>query len=187
MEISELLKGKELDTRTTCTLTEEGHKALTCLMKEFGITQKKIFAAVFNQKSAVETVLTLAKQTTDNFNGREFRKSLVIGKKDLVFLNRICKENEISRDRMIDSIMRFLAAVLENDQESRFKKHRKVLVRFTQLSQELVDVEKEISGYLLQDDPILERYGKVVVVLGNLISAIEEEIATGAVIDPDGI
>lgn len=187
MEISELLKGKEQDTRTTCTLTGEGHKALACLMEGFGITQKKIFTAVLSQESAVEAVLTLTKQTTDDLNVREIRKSLVISKKDLIFLNRICKEQGISRDRVIDSTMRFLAALLKKDQESRLKNHQKALARLTHIYQDLEDAEKEIAGYLLREDPILERYSKVIVVLGNLIRDIEVEISTGAAIDPDGI
>ncbi len=187
MEISKLMKGKEPDTRTTCTLTEDGNDSLTCLMDEFGITQKKIFAVVFDQPSTVETVLEFAKKTIDAPEQRQFRKSLVIGKKDLKALNEISKSQRISRDLLIESTIRFLSILLKNDKESRIKKHRQALDSLNELWGRMEDLEKEFAELLPEDDPILERYGKVVVVLMNLVHEIEAEISTGVSIDPEGM
>jgi hypothetical protein len=187
MEITKLTKGKEPDTRTTCTLTENGNNALTCLMDEFGITQKKIFAVALEQESIVKSVLELAKKTGDAADQRQFRKSLVIAKKDLKSLNAMSKTQGLSRDLIIDSTIRLLALLLNSDKESRIKKHKKALDSLNQLWGRMEKLEKEMAGYLPEDDAIIERYGKVIVVLMNLVHEIEAEMSKGTTIDPEGM
>lgn len=187
MEISKLMKGKEPDTRTTCTLTKDGNDSLTCLMDEFGITQKKVFSVVFEQPSVLETVLELAKNTPDAQDQRQIRKSLVIGKKDLRSLNEISKSHGLSRDLLIECTIKFLTVLLKNDKDSRLTKHKEALDRLNEVWGRMEQLEREITELLPEGDPILERYGKVVVVLMNLVHDIEAEITTGASIDPEGM
>ncbi|MBJ6799713.1 hypothetical protein [Geomonas propionica] len=187
MEVSKLIKSKEPDARTTCTLTKEGGDSLACLTSEFGLTQKRIFSSIFEQPSLLDAVLDFAKTIGDTPEQRQTRKSVVIGKKDLKSLNEISKSNGLSRDLLIESTIRFLALLLIKDKDGRIAKHKEALGRLNDLWATMGTLEKELFELLADGDPILERYSKVVVVLINLVNEIEAEIATGANIDPEGI
>ena len=46
-------------------------------------------------------------------------------------------------------------------------------------------IEKTLNTFLEKDDPILDRFSKLIVVIHNLSNAIKAEIENGIIIDPE--
>lgn len=174
---------KDVQKRTTCTLTDDGVVAFEKLTKEYGLKHKNILDFVVSK----ECIRQLISNSTLQSNGlqRNARKSIVITKKSLSMLNESSKELGIPRDQIIDSGVRLLRALLQKERELTLEKHERAIVTLQKLSAKMLSTEAELEGYLDEDDPILSRLNLLITVMDNLVNAVENELKNNEAIDPD--
>jgi hypothetical protein len=177
---------KESDTRTTCTLSIEGSIALECLTSDFGLKQKQIFDLIVSQ-DIYNYVNTVKSPSESAPSKRQNRKSLVITKKNLKLLNATSEASGLQRDVIVDRAFRYLVLILQKATELQKEQHQKAVEVLNRLSEHQLEVEKELAGYLDEDDAILTRVSKAICVLNNLIFEVENHIKNGSAIDPDGL
>lgn len=178
---------KEPETRTTCTLSQEGSSALDNLMKGFGLTQKQVFDIFITKEGVNKDIIKFASIPESREIQRQVRKSLVITKKNLKILNEASEKTSLQRDVIIDFAFRWLVTLLETASEQQREQHKKALIALREIWGVLEKTEKELGSFLDEDNAILSRFGKVIVVLMNLVHEIEDSINNGTIIDPDGL
>jgi hypothetical protein len=179
------LTTKKSETRTTCTLTQEGVTALKCLSEVYGFKQKMIFDLLFNEKWLFEGILAKAEVDNKLQNVHDIRKSLVISKKNMKFLNDSSVKSGIPRDVIVDTAFKNLVVFLNHIktlQNEKYEKTRNILNNFCE--QALV-IEKDFDTYLSDDDPIKTRFSTVIVVISNLINDISGYLDNNTPIDPE--
>lgn len=67
------------------------------------------------------------------------------------------------------------------------RKHRKALEMVDNLWEYAEKVEKKMESLLDNDDPVLERFGKIIGIIMHLSTAIQDEIEKDIIIDPEDI
>ena len=82
--------------------------------------------------------------------------------------------------------MRF-KALLEKYAEEEKQREEKAHVIIRDLWAEAESVEKQLKDLLDDDNPIVNRFGMVIVVIMNLVVAIESKLSNDTPIDPDDI
>lgn len=167
---------KEPETRTTCTLSQEGNSALDSLMKIYGLTQKQAFDLFISKDGVSEDILSFATSPENSSLQREVRKSLVITKKNLKLLNEAAEKAGVSRDVLIDSAFRCLLKHLVDAFKQQNEKHKKALLILKDAWGYLEKKEKELQELLDEDDDILSRFGEVIVVQMNLAGDVEKSL-----------
>lgn len=132
------------------------------------------------------SVLKSAKDITFSDLDRSVRKTLVISKESLGRLNKISKTFNIPRDLLVETLVRNVESGLKRSMEEKKKQHKKALeIIHNKFWSKAEEIEGELKEFLKDDDPILERFGIVIVIIMNLCSAIENELKEGTPIDPD--
>lgn len=176
---------KEAETRTTCTLSVGGNTALESLTSDFGLKQKQIFDLITSQDIYSHIINTIPASSTLPI--LEIRKSIVVTKKNLKLLNEVSASSGIQRDIIVNRSFIYLVILLQQAKELQRDQHKKALVALNKLSKYQHQVEKELEGYLDEDDAILTRASKVISVLDNLIQEVQNSIKNGSEVDPDGM
>ena len=193
-EISEIMRrGPTQSVRTTFRLTKEGSEAMNWLAKN-DLKPKlliQLCAAIDTRDSKpkegtlIYSVLKSAEDITFSDLDRSVRKTLVVSKESLGKLNKISKTFNIPRDLLVETLVRNVESGLKRSMEEKKKQHKKALEIINKFWSKAEEIEKELKEFLKDDDPILERFGIVIVVIMNLCLAIESELEEGTPIDPD--
>jgi hypothetical protein len=185
---------KQKSVRTTFTLTREGDAALTWAVKHF---KSKIKSMVDMLCSELQDSLENDKGTnwtrsiiehvkkSDNPPLRKVRKTMVLSEKSLLILNDVARKNQISRDAILDRGIYLIVSTLKDASGLKLKQHEAAKCVIDQFYEEATKKEKDLTEMLDEDDPILSRFGFVMLTLENLRSAMNDELKTGTPIDPD--
>jgi hypothetical protein len=118
------------------------------------------------------------------------RKTYVISKRSFDLINKESKEIQVSRDIFVEKLIRIYMALrgvkAKKLVESK-ENHPKALKIIEQFVQHVNSTENYLKEVLVDDDPVLYRFGFVEVIASNLISAIKSELESGSPIDPEDI
>ncbi len=194
-EISEIMRRRPTQSvRTTFRLTKEGSEAMNRLAKNYGLKPKSLIQLCVTidtrdskpkEGTFMYSVLKSAKDITFSDLDRSVRKTLVISKESLGRLNKISKTFNIPRDLLVETLVRNVESGLKRSMEEKKKQHKKALEIINKFWSKAEEIEKELKKFLKDDDPILERFGIVIVIIMNLCTAIESELKEGTPINPD--
>ena len=176
--------------RTTFNLTKETSEQIKSLVKDRGITVKELFEIlcfdifdILNEWFISEGVLKKEEWKKKN---RQVRKTYVISKRTFTRLNDLSKGHQIPRDVLVEHLFKTYQIVnklhLKKIEESK-KNHKKAL----QIMEDFLSISSETRGklreILIEEDPIVERFEHIDIVIHNLVSDIESEISDGTPID----
>lgn len=177
---------KEQDTRTTCTLSQEGSAALDCLMNEYGLTQKQAVELCISNGAFKDDVINMALASNNKEMHRQVRKSLVVTKKNLKLLNETSEKIRMQRDVIIDFSFRYLVSAIKLASQMQKEQYQKALGILNNVTNFILEAEKELQGILEDDDAILSRFSTVYIVQSNLVRDVKDNVINGTNIDPDG-
>jgi hypothetical protein len=191
--------GDKNSIRTTFSLSKEGIQATEELRRQSGITLKKLVDILckgvpiqgdFELKEGKEIplihgVIKIAKTMDIDKSRYSIRKTMAISARAQKVLNNISKSYNIPRDVLIDEGFTFMQSILKKRAEEFQEKHQKVLKIIGSFWSEGEKIERDLKELLDQDDPILERFGLIIMAIMNLHLAIDNELKHGTPIVSD--
>jgi hypothetical protein len=184
LDLSKVIRAEQ-SSRTTFKLSDIANQALDDLCKTFSLTPKNILKVIFAYQSITDDAIEQAKKS-QNLNGIKLtRKTIVISKDMHLSLNRISRDNKVSRDDLLNALLinfkEFFKHQIEEEKEM-VKKAKNVIADFNKY---LSQVENNLRSLLPEDHPITIRFGVVAIITENLISAIDNKLEKNIPIDPD--
>lgn len=171
--------------RTTFRISQEGHDAIKIISKKYGIKN----AEVFNMASSLIQEINQNKidlTSLKRIKGKTLRKTYLIDKLTLSKLRKFASEMNISRDLILDKMAIILKTLLDKELTEKHRKYSNVLENIINpLLNQTEKLEKQLKKELEEDDPIISRFGLIIVMIINLSMAIESNINNGIPIDPN--
>lgn len=179
------LPSKQHLVRTTFRISQQGHDAIKSVSKIYGMKN----ADVFDMASSLIKELNtkgIDLSSVKDISGKSLRKTYLINKITLSRLRKLSDEIKTSRDLLIDKMAIILKTLLDKELTEKHTKYRNVLEKIIKPFWEQAEkLEKKLKKELGEDDPIISRFGFIIVLIMNLSMAIEENINNGVPIDPD--
>lgn len=176
-------KSKQKVTRSTFRLRREVHQIITGLCELLGVKNADLFEKISNLIESKKLGEPISFERAD----KGTRKTYVVKKGTLDKLDKMAKERKGSRDSLIENTVMQLMQIIKRgqaDKKERYHKvHEKIIRPFIDRAQEIDHkLSKELDGH---DDPIVRRFGRVIIILMNLDMAIEHFMKDETPIDPD--
>jgi hypothetical protein len=100
-------------------------------------------------------------------------------------LNQAAQKHKISRDILLDRILILYQLGLKDFIQKKQKGREEALRLIREWASTAHDFEVKLTKILGSDDPVVIRFGFVLVILNNLESAIECNLKDNKPIDPD--
>ena len=169
--------------RTTFKISNEANKLISSLTKSYGLKPKELLDIICKNENLIGMAAKDIVQKKVKYK-QTIRKSLVISDNVLKLLKKKSENYKISRDSLFEALIRFFNALLEIQKEKQKEDHERANKLISDFWSQADKLEKELKTFLDDDDPIIERFGHVYIVIQNLILAIEEELYSGKPIDP---
>ncbi len=167
--------------RTTITISSGTLDSMQWLIDTHGIKPKEVLDAILGDEDLVKIILQATDEAKPVETNKTIRKSIVLSSPALRKLKEIAKKNSKPRDSLISMAVKLMKVLVEKYNDERRKKHEQAL----DIIGKVADVELELIGLLGKDDPIVSRFSYVMIVLGDLQSAIYYELKDDIPIDPD--
>jgi len=196
--IMKAVKGDIADkvSRTTFRITQEANEALDWLTEHYNTTLKSLIdilclnipgdsSTELDESTFLSSIVKHVKDTDLKKLNRSVRRTIVVSHKSLKTLNDLAKRTQIPRDILVDQGVRLLKGVVEFGKEEEKKKHEKAFEIINEFYESADDLSRRLLEMLGDEDPIVQRFGYVTVLIDNLHSAIRAELNKGEPIDPD--
>ena len=180
--------------RTTFRLTKEADDAITWMTKSRGISVKETIDAMCTQslqktesgeRSFLTDLIQLTKSRESQPQKGSVRKTFVISKGSLRALNKISKDNKVSRDLLLENLILSIEKNLKLFIKELPKKYEKALEIIKELEAETNAKRKELLVLLGENDPVFYNFDSIDIRIGNLESALESHLKDGTPIDLD--
>lgn len=178
---------KKNNVRTTFNLSRQGHDAINEAAKAFGKTNAEMFDEMLGiYKLISESNIDLSSLSKDAKN--KTRKTYVINKKTLSEITRISDKLKIPRDILIDNLAQTVKKIIELIASKKNEKYSNILKKIINpFWIEAKKIEKILIKELGDDDPVVNRFGLIIVIIMNLAGAIENYLNNGEPIDPEDL
>jgi len=173
------------DVVASFNMSQNSLDAMAWLAKRFGLSNKRLFDAIW--KNYDEAIINLIEKIPIDSKVERIKKSQRISRMSLKNLNELAKKYKMKRDAIVEITFISYKILHEQMLQERNDKHRKALKMIDKYWEQGELLEKRLVGILNEDDPILTRMSKIIVVIENLSIAIKNELDNGILIDPDGI
>lgn len=173
--------------RTTFKLSESSNNAIDWLIKTNNLKPKEVFDLMFSNENLVDFAIEAARKKGKSSSTKQTRKTFVISKRVLRLLNRHSKKHKLSRDLIVESLILVFKTLLEKHAEEEKQEEEEALPIILDFWTKAESVEKQLKDLLEDDNPILDRFGLVIVEIMNLVSAIESKLSNNISVDPDDI
>lgn len=168
--------------RTTFNLSQKGHGAIGEIANTLNKKNAEVFETMMAIFNKIGNDLPLSSTDTEN----KTRKTYVIDKKTLSAINKASKESKIPRDALIDNLAQNVKRIIELLSSEKDKKYTDVLKKIINpFWIEAEKIEKTLIKELGDDDPVVNRFGLIIVIIMNLSMAIENYLNNGEPIDPE--
>lgn len=170
------LTGKQ-SVRATFRLPHHIIELLSVIAGQLGIKQKSLFDQLVENASILEKV---AKEAHEYSTGDDERhqKTYVISRSTLLSLNKIAKEQKLSRDILVEVYIKQLMPVIETELE----KHKKRKVLIKEMKDHMNNGKKLLkkAGALLgKDDMLYELIDYQINIAAKNVSVIDKIIKKG--------
>lgn len=183
--VSKTSLSEKQSVRTTFKLSESSNNAIDWLISTHGLKPKEMFDLICANEKLVDLAIKEASKDAKSSPQTQTRKTFVISKRVLRTLNKCAREHQVSRDSIVDSLILIFQVLLEKQVKDEKQQEEKALPIISDFWSKAESVEKQLKDLLDDDSPILDRFGYVIVLLMNLVSAIESKLSNGTPIDPD--
>jgi len=173
------------DVVASFNMSQNSLDAMAWLTKRFGISNKRLFDAIW--KNYDEVIINLIEKIPIDSKVERIKKSQRISRLSLKNLNELAKKYKMKRDAIVEITFISYKILHEQMLEERNDKHRKALKMIDKYWEKGELLEKRLVEILNEDDPILTRMSKIIVVIENLSTDIKDELENGILIDHEGI
>ncbi len=183
--VSQVSLSEKQSVRTTFNLSENSNNAIDWLVEKNNLKPKEVFDLVCSNDNLIQLAVEAAGKNETGSSLKQVRKTFVISKRVLRLLNKLSKEHEVSRDLIVGSLILLFKLLLEKHSEEEKQREKKAHAIISDFLTNADDVEQQLKKLLDNDNPIIERFGLIVVVVMNLVSAITSKLSNGIPIEPD--
>lgn len=183
--VSKTSLSEKQSVRTTFKLSENSNNAIEWLIKTNNLKPKEVFDFICSNESLVDVAIQIARKNGESGSTNQTRKTFVISKRVLRLLNKYSEKYKLSRDLIVENLILLFKSLLEKHAEEEKHREKKALTIISDFWSKSESVEKQLKDLLNDDSPILDRFGYVIVLLMNLVSAIESKLSDDVPIDPD--
>lgn len=183
--VSKTSLSEKQSVRTTFKLSEDCINAIDWLLKTNNLKPKELFDLICSNDDLVNLAAEAAKKDDKNISVKHTRKTFVISKRTLRLLNKKSEEQTLSRDLIVEKLVLLFKALLEKHTEEEKQKEEEALSIISDFWTKAEEIENKLKDLLDDDNPILDRFSIVIVIIMNLVSAIESKLSNDVPIDPD--
>ena len=187
--VSKTSLSEKQSVRTTFKISENCINAIDWLLKTNNLKPKELFDIICSNNDLVNLAAEAAKKDEKNNSVKHTRKTFVISKRALRLLTKKSKDDKgkaiISRDLIVEKLVLLFKALLEKHTEEEKKKEEKAQSIISDFWTKAEEIENQLKNLLDDDNPILERFGLIIVIIMNLESAIDKKLSNDIPIDPD--
>lgn len=178
-------QAKKESKRTTFKLSTESIQAIDWMTETFNFTAKEVFDLITNKNEFFEAAVKFSTEHDDSDIKEQKRKTFVISKQALSILNNTSKNQEISRDLLVDKLILTYKSLMEKLLQKERESEEKALEIVSEFWSEAEKIQSQLSELLSEGNPILSRFGLITVIIESLYSAIDSKISNGTPIDPE--
>ncbi len=169
-------------TRTTFRFSKEALEALGWLSERYGVPMKEVLHSTldvlqpaieqwFDHKPGEQTKLEINKVDENTI-----RRTMVVTKKTLIYLNKLSKQYTIARDDLLNIAILFTKEVTCSNDESKIKIYRQAYKLISQYYSDGEGVERKLRELLGEDDLIVNEFELGIATLMGAYIKIKEEI-----------
>lgn len=173
--------------RTTFRISKAAHAAIKHVSKVYKIKNTEVFdwfLPIFQGLKKDEK--SGSGMSSYSVNDNATRKTYLINKSTLLNIEKVAKEKKISRDSFVDFMSLALKILCDMKSSKEKSKYEKVLEEIINpFLKHAEKIEKDIIKELGNDDPVVSRFGLIIILIMHLSGAIENYLNNGVAIDPD--
>ena len=170
------LTGKQ-SVRATFRLPRQAIDLLSVIASQLGIKQKSLFDQLIENTSILDHVASEAKKYSIGQEERQ-QKTFVISKSTLLSLNHVAKQQDVTRDILVEVYINQLVPVIETELNKH--KKRKTLLKemktYQDQGKKLLRVAEELLG---EDDMLCEKIKNQIGITNKNVAAAEKIIKKG--------
>ncbi len=168
--------------RTTFNLSQKAHDAIGEVANTLNKKNAEVFETMMEIFNKIGNDLPLSSTDAEN----KTRKTYVIDKKTLSAINKASEKSKIPRDTLIDNLAQTVKKIIELIASKKNEKYSNILKKIINpFCAEAEKVEKTLKKELGDDDPVVNRFGLIIVIIMNLSMAIENYLKNGESIDAE--
>jgi hypothetical protein len=164
--------------RTTFRFTKEALEALGWLSERHGVPMKDVlhFALDVLHSAIGQLIKDKGKIDIKKVNEETIRRTVVVTKKTLIYLNKLTKQYNIARDDLINKAILFTKIFTCSTDESTIKVYREAFNLINSYYLEGQGVESKLRDLLGDDDLIVNKFEVGVTGIMSAYIKVEEEL-----------
>ena len=166
--------------RTTITISQDTLETMDWIKQSEVYNLKEMLDIILNSKDLTDVIIKSFQKPQPSSASHTIQKSIVLSSSSLEKLNELSKKHGKSRNLLFSKAIQLMKLLIDN-----FKtKHKQALNIVDKAGSYLIEVEQKLINLLRRDDPIVIRWGYVLVMWDNLHLAIQSELEDDIPIDP---
>lgn len=166
--------------RTTITISQDTLETMDWIEQSEVYNLKEMLDIILNSKDLTDVIIKSFQKPQPSRASHTIQKSIVLSSSSLKKLNELSKKHGKSRNLLVSKAIQLMKLLIDN-----FKtKHKQALNIVDKAGSYLIEVEQKLINLLRRDDPIVIRWGYVLVMWDNLHLAIQSELEDDIPIDP---
>lgn len=192
MNSRKAIKDVDEPIRVTLRISEECGNDILWLARYCKTTQKGVFDIIARSRLVRQTKendVLLSALISSGVEARrklaKVRKAQVMSRNAQKFFGMLSKQYSVSRDILIEALLRATRIIAETDRQPIVEKHKEALKIVNAFWKEADIIENKLKELLGDEDPIINRFGYVIIYIMNLSNSISKEIEEGIPVDPE--
>lgn len=192
MNSRKAIKDVDEPIRVTLRISEECGNDILWLARYCKTTQKGVFDIIARSRLVRQTKendVLLSALISSGVEARrklaKVRKAQVMSRNAQKFFGMLSKQYSVSRDILIEALLRATRIIAETDRQPIVEKHKEALKIVNAFWKEADIIENKLKELLGDEDPIINRFGYVIIYIMNLSNSISTEIEEGIPVDPE--
>ena len=166
--------------RTTITISQDTLETMDWIKQSEVYNLKEMLDRILKSKDLTDVIIKSFQKPQPSRASHTIQKSIVLSSSSLEKLNELSKKHGKSRNLLFSKAIQLMKLLIDN-----FKtKHKQALNIVDKAGSYLIEVEQKLINLLRRDDPIVIRWGYVLVMWDNLHLAIQSELEDDIPIDP---
>lgn len=173
--------------RVTLRISDNCRDDILWLAKYYNTTQKGVFDRLVRSPSSNNPNFSILISTLAE-NRKEIprsRKAQVMSRQTHRRLGTLATEHNVPRDVLVEVLSAMVRFVAQSDLEPIVEKHKEAHRILNAFLDEALRIEKSLKELLGEEDPIINRFGHVMVYIENLFYSVSREIEEGIPVDPE--
>lgn len=173
--------------RVTLRISDDCRNDILWLAEYYNTTQKGVFDRLvrlpFCHDPDFSILISAISETRKEIV--KTRKAQVMSREAHRMLGALAKKHNMARDVLVEVMSSMVRTIAAADLKPVLEKHKEALKIVNAFLAEANKTEKNLGELLGKNDPIVNRFGYVMVYIENLFVSISREIEEGIPVDPE--